>query len=59
MTRVNLARRVAALPPDWREVWEERAAIREYSSGMLREDAELFALGDVELMRRREKEARR
>jgi hypothetical protein len=55
----HVRRQVAALPPDWREVWEERAAIREYSGGMLRDSAERLALNDVELMRRREKEARR
>ncbi len=40
------------LPPEWREVYEERAAIREYDGGAPRELAEHFALLDViELMR--------
>jgi hypothetical protein len=30
------------------EVWEERAAIREYLAGFTRRSAELWAIGDVE-----------
>jgi hypothetical protein len=41
------------LPPDWRFVWEERAAIMEYDGGLPKEHAEAAALTDVlELMRR-------
>jgi len=32
-----------ALPPYWREHWEERAAIREYEGGQVREHAEAEA----------------
>jgi hypothetical protein len=35
------------LPADWREVYEERAAIREYDGGQVREHAEAEALGEV------------
>ena len=34
---------VAELPPDWRVEFEERAAIREYDGGQLREHAEAEA----------------
>jgi hypothetical protein len=33
------------LPPDWHELWEERAAIMEFDGGLPREQAE--ALADV------------
>lgn len=33
--------------PDWREAFEERAAIMEYDAHMTRADAEKFALADV------------
>jgi hypothetical protein len=40
------------LPPEWRELYESRAAIREYSGGLPRELAEHYALLDtLELMR--------
>ncbi|MCI0702274.1 MAG: hypothetical protein L0241_14420 [Planctomycetia bacterium] len=40
------------LPSAWRELYEERAAIREYSGGMPRELAEHYALQDIlEMMR--------
>ncbi len=40
------------LPPEWRELYEERSAIREYDGGAPRELAEHYALLDViELMR--------
>jgi hypothetical protein len=32
---------------DWQAYFDERAAIREFSSGMTRTEAELLALGDV------------
>lgn len=35
------------LPPDWREAYEERAAIREYDGGQTRADAEREALAEV------------
>ncbi|MFH1109470.1 MAG: hypothetical protein V1790_09780 [Planctomycetota bacterium] len=42
----------AELPPDWRIEYEERAAIREYDGGQLREYAERAALREtVERMR--------
>jgi hypothetical protein len=37
----------ADLPADWREVYEERAAIREYDGGLPRELAEHYALLDT------------
>jgi hypothetical protein len=41
------------LPPDWRYVWEERAAIMEYDGGLPKEHAEAAALADtLEVMRR-------
>jgi hypothetical protein len=33
-------RGVADLPADWRELWEERAAIMQFDSGMSRDAAE-------------------
>lgn len=42
----------ADLPPDWREYYEERAAIREYDGNQPRRIAELAALQEtVEAMR--------
>ena len=38
---------VADLPPDWRLEFEERAAIREYDGGQLREHAERDALVEI------------
>jgi hypothetical protein len=38
---------VAELPPDWRLEFEERAAIREYDGGQLREHAEAEALREI------------
>lgn len=35
------------LPPDWREWYEERAAIREYQGKQSREEAEREALKEV------------
>jgi len=34
-------------PPDWREFWEERAAIRQYDGGFTRGEAEDLALAEV------------
>lgn len=43
----------ADLPQAWRELYEERAAIREYDGGQLREHAEAAALAEIlERMRR-------
>lgn len=41
--RMNLA----DLPPDWREEYEERAAIMEYDGGLSRPNAEVSALSCV------------
>ena len=38
---------VSRLPPDLIEVWEERAAIRQYDAGYTKRDAEIEALLDV------------
>jgi len=35
------------LPPDWREAYEERAAIMEYDGGLPKERAEAAALADT------------
>jgi hypothetical protein len=35
------------LPSEWRERWEERAAIMEYEAKMPKERAEFYALGDI------------
>jgi hypothetical protein len=35
------------LPPDWHQLWDERAAIMEYDGGLPRERAEALALLDV------------
>ena len=35
------------LPPEWRVEWEERAAIREYDGGQVREHAEAEALREI------------
>ncbi len=35
------------LRDDWLELWEERAAIMEFDSGLTREDAERFASRDI------------
>jgi TubC N-terminal docking domain len=41
------------LPPDWHQLWDERAAIMEYDGGLSRERAEALALLDIlEQMRR-------
>lgn len=45
---------VAKLSPDWREVYEERAAIREYEANFPRDRAEMLALVEVERMVRKE-----
>ena len=37
----------ANLPADWRIEWEERAAIREYDGGQVREHAEAEALAEI------------
>jgi hypothetical protein len=37
----------ADLPLDWRERWEERAAIMEYEGGLLPDRAEALALVDI------------
>jgi hypothetical protein len=37
----------ADLPLDWRERWEERAAIMEYEGGLPRERAEALALAEI------------
>jgi hypothetical protein len=37
----------ADLPPDWHELWDERAAIMEYDGGLPREHAEAQALLDI------------
>lgn len=41
----------ATLTPAERELYEERAAIREYDGGMARAEAERAALADVRRMR--------
>jgi hypothetical protein len=47
---------VAGLPPEWRIVWEERAAVREYLGGQAREHAEAEALREIanQMHRRRD-----
>jgi hypothetical protein len=40
-------RRPDDLPPEWREEYEERAAIMEFDGGMSRPEAEAAALRDV------------
>jgi hypothetical protein len=37
----------ADLPGDWRQAWEERAAIREHDGGLPREQAEFLALKEI------------
>ncbi|MBF0612802.1 MAG: hypothetical protein HQL55_16895 [Magnetococcales bacterium] len=37
---------------DWRELWEERAAIREFEGGLTREEAEQAATEDMALINR-------
>lgn len=46
-----------ALPEAWRELYEERAAIMEFDGGMVRADAERFAMLDIEdqIAKRRER----
>jgi hypothetical protein len=44
---LEASRTPGELPPDWRELWEERAAIREFDGGLDREQAEALALADV------------
>lgn len=48
-----------SLPEEWRDVWEERAAIMEYDGGLTREEAETLALGEVEELRRSQERADR
>lgn len=43
----RVARLVSWLPPNLVEVWEERAAIRQYDAGYAKRDAEIEALLDV------------
>ena len=43
------------LPADWRELYEERAAIREYCGGQCREYAEAEALKEVVAMMRQQR----
>jgi hypothetical protein len=38
---------LAHWPPDWREAWEERAAIMEYDANLPRDEAEKLAFEDV------------
>jgi hypothetical protein len=40
------------LPPDWRERFEERAAICEFEGGLSRADAERFAIREIERLMR-------
>jgi hypothetical protein len=40
--------RVSAWPEDWRDAWEERAAIMEYDGGETREEAERRAYAEYE-----------
>lgn len=40
--------RVAGWPEDWRDAWEERAAIIEYDAGETREEAERRAYAEYE-----------
>ena len=44
------------LPVDWWQVWDERAAIKEYHGGMHREHAEAEALAEVVQMMSEEEE---
>lgn len=44
--------RVETLTPEWREVYEERAAVREFDGKMPRKQAEKAALEDLERMMR-------
>lgn len=46
---------VSSLAGEWRELYEERAAIREYEGGQSRADAEGAAI--VEVWNRKEREA--
>lgn len=47
----------ADLPPDWREWFEERAAIREFDGRQLRNIAEFFAMKEVlEAMQKEEQD---
>lgn len=52
MTTDNHAAAVSQLPPDWREVYEERCAIREYDGNFPRAQAERLALEEVYRMMR-------
>jgi hypothetical protein len=38
------------LPEEWRALWEERAAIREYDAGLSREYAEALAWEEIRAM---------
>ena len=42
-------------PDDWKEYFEERAAIREYDGGQSRDEAEMAALEDITDERHQEK----
>ncbi len=44
----DIASIVAAMSPEVRLAWEERAAIREYDGGYSRPEAERLALCDIE-----------
>jgi len=48
---LNLSQSRKVLPSDltadWRELWEERAAIREYDGGYPRDVAESLALAEI------------
>lgn len=46
--RVFSIRSPADLPEDWREMWEERAAIMEFDGGSTREVAERDAFLEVQ-----------
>jgi hypothetical protein len=47
LTSLNWRAELANWPPDWREVWEERAAIMEYDANLPRHEAEKLAFEDV------------
>jgi hypothetical protein len=36
-----------SLPPDWHQLWDERAAVMEYDGKLPRERAEALALADI------------
>lgn len=52
---MKIIRKPADLPPEWRELYEERAAIREFCGNQSRPDAEREAWREVvERMRQQE-----